>query len=63
MGAKNLGVADGPAAFRSQNIINKLASAGLTVTDEGYIVPALRDQLDPGDHRLRYLDEIVRVSE
>lgn len=63
LGAKNLGVADGPDAFRQQDITGKLASAGINLQDSGDIMPRDRDQLDPGDPHLRYLDEIVRVSE
>lgn len=63
LGAKNLGVDIGPDAFRHQGIIDKLASAGLTLTDQGDIKPQDRTELDPGDPRLRYLDEIIRVNE
>jgi arginase len=63
LGAKNLGVDMGPNAFRYQNLIAKLARAGLTVTDEGDITPRSRHTLKPGNPQLPYLDEIVRVSE
>lgn len=63
LGAKNLGVADGPAAFRQQDIVGKLTSAGLSIQDSGNITPQDRSQLNPGEQRLRYLDEIVRISE
>jgi arginase len=62
LGAKNLGVNIGPEAFRHQSIIKKLQSSGLNVTDNGNIAVSDRQQLDPGDAKLRYLDEIVRVN-
>jgi arginase len=63
LGAKNLGVDVGPNAFRHQGIIEKLSSAGLAITDEGDIIPAHRSKLEVGNPRLRYLPEIVRVSQ
>lgn len=62
LGAKNLGVDIGPEAFRHHQLINKLQSAGINVEDNGDITPAPRETLDPGDPKLRYLDEIIRVS-
>ncbi len=63
LGAKNLGVDIGPDAFRHQGIIDKLHSAGIEVKDHGDIKSRDRASLDPGDARLRFLDEIIRVSE
>lgn len=62
LGAENLGVEDGPAIMRSQDIIEKLSHAGVVVTDKGDIVVTDRKQLTVGDPKLRYMDEIVRVS-
>jgi arginase len=58
-----LGVDVGPKAFRSQNIIDKLTSAGFAVQDDGDVPVVSRDQLQTGDPKLRYLDEIVRVNQ
>ncbi|MGH7202924.1 MAG: arginase [Candidatus Levyibacteriota bacterium] len=63
LGAKNLGVDIGPNAFRYQNIIEKLGHAAITVTDLGNIVCHDRHTLELGDEKLKYLKEIVRVSE
>ncbi len=63
LGAKNLGVDIGPEAFRHQGIIRKLSTAGITLEDYGDIKSHNRKDLDPGNPRLRYLDEIIRVSE
>lgn len=63
LGAKNLGVDVGPDAFRYAGITKKLTQAGLDVTDLGNITSENRENLDPGDPKLRYLSEIVRVSE
>ena len=63
LGAENLGVDMGPAAFRHQGIAAKLAGAGLSVSDAGTIGCADRQDLVPGDPRQHYLDEIIRVNE
>jgi arginase len=63
LGAKNLGVDIGPDAFRYAGIIKKLASAGLEIRDEGTIKVRDRSLLKVGNNpRLRYVEEIVRVS-
>lgn len=63
LGAKNLGVDIGPEAFRHQAIVDKLTKVGLNVTDHGDIKPRNREEIDSGDPKLRYIDEIVRVSD
>lgn len=62
LGAQNLGVDIGPDAFRYQKIVDKLNSSGLSVSDGGTIACQERSNLEVGNTRLRYLDEIVRVS-
>jgi arginase len=62
LGAKNLGVNIGPDAFRHQDIISKLESAGFAVTDAGNLAVEDRTSLTPGNPKLKYLDEIVRVN-
>ena len=63
LGAENLGVDIGPNAFRYQHIIDKLASAGLDVTDMGDLTVGERKELPVGNPRAKYLEEIVRVNE
>lgn len=63
LGAENLGVDIGPNAFRYQNFIDKLASAGITVHDNGNIEVHERKNLDPGNPRLKYAAEIIRVNQ
>ncbi len=63
LGAKNLGVDIGPDAFRHQRITEKLSKAGLVVTDAGDILAKDRSELEPGNPKLRYAEEIVRISE
>jgi arginase len=63
LGAENLGVDVGPEAFRYQKISEKLKKAGLDVTDAGNVAVSDRASLNIGSSKLRYLDEIVRVSE
>lgn len=61
LGAENLGV--GADTFRYQHIISKLKSAGLDITDKGNVYVKSRAEVPVGNHQLRRLDEIVRVSE
>lgn len=63
LGAKNLGVDVGPNAFRYQGIIEKLGQASIAVNDLGNISCTDRSQLEYGSPKLKYLDEILRVSE
>jgi len=63
LGAKNLGVDVGPSAFRYCGIVEKLGGADVEVEDLGNIVCKDRSGLRVGERRLKYVDEIVRVSE
>lgn len=63
LGGASLGVDNAPAVFRDCNIVEKLTSTGLTVTDAGDLIVTGRDSLTIGNSRLKYLDEIVRVNE
>lgn len=63
VGANNLGVDFGPNAYRYQNIIPKLASAGIDVTDAGNIFCEERWKVDVGQNpKLRYVKEVVRIA-
>lgn len=63
LGAQNLGVDIGPNAFRYFKIKEKLAAAGFIVSDLGNIICKEREKLEVGNPRLRYFEEILRVSE
>ncbi len=63
LGAENLGVDIGPNAFRYQKIAEKLTQVGFTVTDKGNIECRPRKSLKVGNPKLKYLKEILRVSE
>lgn len=63
LGAKNLGVDIGPEAFRHQQIVEKLQNVGFDVSDEGNIACTDRKDLEPGNPRMHYVDEIKRVNE
>ncbi|HEV2403236.1 MAG TPA: arginase [Candidatus Saccharimonadales bacterium] len=63
LGAENLGVDISPQAFRYAKLIDKLNHVGFTVTDSGNVACRDRQELNPGNPRLRYLAEIVRVNE
>lgn len=62
LGAENLGVDIGPEAFRYQKIIKKLESTGFKIKDIGNVTVKDRANLVVTNPRLRYIDEIVRVS-
>ena len=64
LGAENLGVDIGPKAFRYTQLVDKLNTAGLKVTDHGDISCPDRGTVTPGpDPKQRHLKEIVAVSE
>jgi arginase len=63
LGAENLGVDIGPQAFRHQQIAAKLEHVGFQITDAGDIECRDRKELEPGNPRMHYLDEIVRVNQ
>ena len=63
LGAENLGVDIGPDAFRHLRIVEKLTNVGFTVEDSGNIDLRPRKYLKIGDPKLKYLEEILRVSE
>lgn len=63
LGAENLGVDIGPQAFRYQHIVAKLQHAGFEIKDLGNIQVADRLHLEPGNPRMHYLDEILRVND
>lgn len=62
LGAENLGVDMGPQAFRYQGLISKLEHVGFNVKDLGDIKCEDRVNLKPGNPRMHYLDEILRVN-
>lgn len=62
LGAENLGVDMGAHAFRSQHIVRKLQHVGLDIEDTGNIACGDRQKLKPGNPRMHYADEIVRVN-
>lgn len=63
LGAENLGVDIGPDAFRYQKLVDKLAGAGIAVTDNGDVKVTPRAEAEAGNARLRYANEIIRVNE
>lgn len=63
LGAENLGVDIGPNAIRYQDIEKKLENSGFRISDVGNIPCISRELLSVGDLKLKYLDEILRVSE
>ena len=63
LGAKNLGVDIGPEAFLYSGAEAKLKSAGINVAKTIQIKCNKREDVEMGDPRMRYMSEIVRVSE
>jgi arginase len=62
LGAQNVGIEQGPAAFRRQELAAKLGTAGFTVDDHGDLTCRSRAEVPMGDPKLRHLSEIVRVG-
>ena len=62
LGAENLGVDIAPKALRGRGIIKKLRSSGLEIIDAKDIVVTQKDKLKVGNENLKYLNEIIRVS-
>ena len=62
LGAEELGVDKAPKVIRERDIIGKLQSVGLGVSDEGDIPCQKRANLDMGHPNLPYVEEIVRVN-
>lgn len=62
LGGENLGVDINPNAFRHSGIIQKLKQAGINVSDLGNSLCKERGLLHIGNPRLKYFDEILRVS-
>ncbi|MBU2632502.1 arginase [Patescibacteria group bacterium] len=63
LGAENLGVDLSPFALRELGMVNKLKNAGLNVFDVGDIKVGVKKNLRIGNKKIKYADEIVRVSE
>lgn len=63
LGARNLGVDVGPNAFRYHQIVEKLKGVSIDIQDLGNVVCKERNTLMVGNPKLKYLDEILRVSE
>lgn len=64
LGANNMGVDMGPNAYRYQDIAPKLTRAGFDVADLGNIQVPDRWNVSMGDDpKLRFVDEIARISE
>lgn len=62
LGTENLGVDVGPNAFRYQKIIEKLKKVNIDITDAGNIKCVNRDNLEAGNPKLKYLNEVIRAS-
>lgn len=63
LGAENLGVDIGPNAFRYKKIEDKLENVGFEIKDIGNVECKDRGALKAGNPQLKFLDEILRVSE
>ena len=63
LGGNHRGVDMGPFAVRHAGLAARLRKVGFEVQDFGNIEVPVRDELDSGDSKARYLQEIVQVSE
>ncbi len=61
LGQKRRGVDMGPTAIRIAMLIERLSALGHDVTDFGNIQGPDRSIARPGNERLRYLDEVLKV--
>lgn len=61
LGQKRRGVDMGPTAMRIAGVIERLTALGHTVIDFGNIQGPDRSTAKPGDDRLRYLDEVLKI--
>ncbi len=63
LGAGKRGMDTAPSALRIAGIRKRLEALGYTVKDSGDILITSQEVQNEGNPRLRYLDEILRVSE
>jgi len=63
LGAENLGVDVAPKVLRDLKILQKLQNVGLDIKDQGNIEINPREKLLIGNKKLKYAEEIIRVSE
>jgi len=61
LGAGRRGVDMGPSAFRVADINESLRRLGYEVRDTGDLPAKIQETQGPGDHRLKYLNEILEV--
>ncbi len=61
LGAGRRGVDMGPSAFRVADVDERLRRLGYEVRDAGDLPVKIQETQGPGDHRLKYHDEIVEV--
>ncbi len=62
LGADRRGVDMGPSAIRYADLSDKLRDLGHDVTDLGVVNVPHPDTREPGDPKLKYLDQIVRAT-
>jgi len=63
LGAGRRGVDMGPSALRVAEVDGRIRELGCEVEDGGDIAVTIAETRDPGDARLKYLDEIWRTCE
>jgi arginase len=61
LGGGRRGVDMGPSAVRIAGLGERLTALGLRVQDEGNLVTATQETVDPGDHQQKYMREIADV--
>ena len=62
LGGNHRGVDMGPYAVRHAGLMARLRTLGFEVLDFGNIEVPVREELDFGDPKARYLKEIAQVS-
>ena len=61
LGASRRGVDMGPSALRIAGLGDRIAGLGYTVTDRGDLAAPVRETIQPGDARKKYIDDIAGV--
>jgi len=63
LGAENLGVDIAPSTLMARGIVKKLQNSKIEIKDEGDFKITAKEKIKAGKRNLKYLDEIIRVSE
>jgi arginase len=63
LGQKHRGVDMGPSAIRIAGLLLRLRELGYQVVDAGDVTSSARHTVDPGDEKLRFVEEVIHDCE